>query len=433
MTHFTFVKLGILALAALPGAALGDPPPWEPMAVPAEVNGRVEAVLVLLDGSGSVGRNPTLLQRARAAGRHAIAEAKRCTYIIVAVFGSKARVVADRFACNNYDRGLLLNAVETIPMNAKRTDVGLLEGLLRRIRDALSRKYWSRGFRLEVQVLTDGVPSPLNPAAIQTFDTLLGHQTTRFGLGEGLFVYRLDFEQPPAPGTSPGALLPETAAQQPEQKHLGDAREDALPKVRGSAPILIGTAVVLGLTALLACLAVVQRRGRCHAEAVPEDAGVAPSAEVVPIKSPAALRVTEWRVPAKGDRVLVNGPVAVRYTPNIPITLGSDESRVHVAIRTSGVSARLASITLDGRGKGTVKPLNAPFRFDGQEVHEHLEFEAEHPHVIAAGDVELQVEPVSVLSEAEEEFYQLLAKASRETSGVAPVASGAAPAEAESK
>ena len=108
------------------------------------------------------------------------------------------------------------------------------------------------------------------------------------------------------------------------------------------------------------------------------------------------------------------------------MTLGGDEAHVLFALRTPGVSGQLAALTLDGSGNGSVAPLNGVFRFDGDDVTGPMSFSAEAPHVLSVADVEIEIEPVSVLPETEDALYRRLsdvADASVETDkGTEPAA-----------
>ena len=201
-----------LTITLLGKPAAADPPPWEPMTPPAEVEGPVQILIVAIDGSGSMLEGRTLSPRAKAAGRHAVAEVERCTYVVIALFGSEARVVTDRFACSPHDRQVLLDAIENVPMNASRTDVRVLEGLLTQIRHAVTERYATRGFRMEVQILTDGEPDPVDRTDRQTFDVIVEQHTTRAELGGSLLLLGLEFgHAAPRRGTAFAAIHPAPA------------------------------------------------------------------------------------------------------------------------------------------------------------------------------------------------------------------------------
>ena len=410
-----------LSIILLVNPADAKTPAWEPIAAPAEVVGPVQILILAIDESGSMKGQTTLTHRAKAAGKHAVAEANPCTYAIITLFGSEARVLNERFLCSRHDRQVLLDAVESVTMSAARTDVGALESLLTSIRDAVSDKFGHRGFRLEIQVLTDGEPDPVDRAEEQTFDSILMQPTTESELGDGLLLYVVELHSIQADGaaSAPTRAAPAVPGQLPpiEPTPVPAAQTEA-PEAGPNTPGLARHLLLLGIGAILFALGVfvvvARRRAQRAAETVLDNTGVS-SLAAVPSKSPIALQITEWHVSDERERTLAQGPLAVRYTPNVPITIGADEGRVLVGLHTPGVSARLASLTLDGRGDGVVVPLDGAFRFDGEEVTHQLVFAADHPHILAVGATEVHIEPISTLPETENELYRRLSESAGET------------------
>ena len=411
-----------LSVILLVNAADAKTPAWEPIAAPAEVVGPVQVLVLAIDESGSMKGQTTLTHRAKAAGQYAIAETNPCTYAIIILFGTEGRVLNERFLCSRHDRQVLLDAVESVTMSAARTDVGALESLLTSIRDAVSDKFGHRGFRLEIQVLTDGQPDPVDRAEKQTFDSILMQPTTESKLGDGLLLFVAEVHSVPADGaaSAPTRAAPAVQGQlHPIEPTPVPAAQAEVPEAGPNTPGLARHLLLLGIGAILFALGVfvvvARRRAQRAAETVLDNTGVSSLAAAVPSKSPIALQITEWHVSDERERTLAQGPLAVRYTPNVPITIGADEGHVLVGLHTPGVSARLASLTLDGRGDGVVVPLDGAFRFDGEEVRHQLVFAADHPHLLAVGATEVHIEPISTLPETENELYRRLSESAGET------------------
>ena len=362
-------------------------PAWEPITTPAEVVGPVHVLVLAIDDSKSMTEGETLSSLAKAAGRHAVAQVEPCTYAILAVFGTDARVLEDRFLCEQEERRLLFDAIERVSMSAQRTDVGALAGLLSHILDTVTEEFVDRGVSVEMQILTDGKPDP----AERTFDSILDRPTSRTELGHGLVLFVAELLSLPAVTASPPKQAAPTVQQQPM------AAADS-PRLGAGAVSAIG-AILFAVGVFVA-----RRRARGKAETVLNDTGIL--SELT--RSPIGLQITEWYVSEERERTLAQGPLTVRCTPNVPITIGADEERVLVALRTPEVSARLASITLDGRGDGVVAPLNGAFRFDDERVVRPLVFAADDPHVLAVGATEVHIEPMNTLPEAEDALYRRL-------------------------
>lgn len=217
------LPLLLVALFGFLPATVGARFDWESAPRPLETESPVQVRLLVLDDSGSMPAR-TRSARVRAAAGHAISTAEKGTYVIVATFGATARVVAHRFVLEGYDREVLLDAVEGILMDAQHTDVAVLEHLIEGVRTELTSNFGPSGFRLEVEVLTDGKPDPApRKNVVQTFNLLLGQPTNRTALGDGLFLYRAAFE---SLSENPTATINPTT---PTSSATAEERTDATP------------------------------------------------------------------------------------------------------------------------------------------------------------------------------------------------------------
>jgi len=377
-----------------------------------------------------------LRARVRTAATVAIETVPLGTYVLVVSFGTRAHVVADRFVLTSYDREVLRQqAVDGLAMDDVKTDLGALETLLSEAQVALAAALGSRGFRLEMPVLSDGRPDPVDPRDTRTFDVLLGRPTTRSPLGGGVFSYAMSLHQRPA--TAPGSAswhdgevslmpvempravpaltaLPPSPNEPPGIPGAGDA---TVPGLLGTAePAAKGVStdgsdrdrripwgwIVGGLVSVVViggCWVMKtqwQRQGRTIVEAT------------TLVQSPVALVVTEYTRTPDGERRCVQDPKPLPYAPGMSLEIGSDPRRCAWVTQTPEAPARLAILQFARDGYATLTPGNGSVRLDDQMVEGPTRLVVDEPHILSAGAVELHLELARQLPEAEEVFFRRL-------------------------
>jgi hypothetical protein len=308
----------------------------------------VTARLLVLDNSGSMpgkSRPP----RARAAARHAISTLGKGSYVIVATFGSEARVVKDRFVFTDYDRQVLVDAVEGVVMNAHHTDVRPLEGLIEEVRSALAKHFSAQGFHLPVEVFTDGRPAP-GDGRHQTFDTLLGHRTIKTNLGDGLFVIRVSFEGFPSKQTAshePAGVKNTPAQTQGLRTPAVDSRGRSPRTVVSARPsgVYAGIGIALVLSLLLFG---VRYRLKLLADPGPVQRPEVPAADL-----PKVLLVTELEEIDGRTRVLREGE-SIPIAPDAPVTFGTEASFTYPVLPLPDVTSKEVFRITPGRD-GTLR------------------------------------------------------------------------------
>ena len=418
------------------------------MPVPAGLEGEILVRVVAIDRSESVKKAKNLSTRSRSAAAFAINDSPLGTYIILVAFGDEATVVDDRYIYTPHDRAVLYEKVEAIRMDDQHTDVGVLEVLLSEIHTALGEHYQSQGFQLKIQVLSDGDAKPVDPSQVQTFDSLLGQKSTRSELGDGLYIYEVNFHQAAktTENTSPTEVKDElqsevrvvitetTEEREPEQvrrvfehKHTfldldkkgGQPSQSALDEqsivheaIAGVVAVLnsplgrfsLGVALLVAVVILLVFL----KRARKEGHEVIKRAGLEDEDEQEKLTlTPHGLVLTEWSIK---DKKLMQARLPIVYQSQIPLVIGSDAAHANVVLQTPDTPARFLSLTLDSQGQAKVSTFNGGFELDGEPVRKSAIFSAEEQHIIRSNQVELHLEPASVLPGSEEDFFRRLSQ-----------------------
>lgn len=317
-----------LLLATLPVPVLATVGPevgWEPSALPAGTQGPVQVKELVIDNSGSVAAR-TKPSRVRAAARHAVAAIQDGTYVIIASFGTTAHVAADRFVLTKYDRQLLVDAIEGIALDASHTDVAVLENLIAAVRAGLARRFAAEGFRLEVEIFTDGradpVPKRRGSVPRQSFDRLLGQSPTKTSLGDGLFVLALAFEQASAPTSAGVAVL--TPYQATTASPSVGAPTPALFRHVESSPAAAGSSAVWqygGVTVVALLFAFLAFRHLKRTTGIDIDAENIPDPIVAEL--PDTLIVIEQEK-IDGERAVIRESERIAIVSDAPVIFGTD-------------------------------------------------------------------------------------------------------------
>lgn len=350
-----------LLLATLPVpvlAAVGPEVGWEPSALPAGTQGPVQVKELVIDNSGSVAAR-TKPSRVRAAARHAVAAIQDGTYVIIASFGTTAHVAADRFVLTKYDRQLLVDAIEGIALDASHTDVAVLEDLIVAVRAGLARRFAAEGFRLEVEIFTDGradpVPKHRGSVPRQSFDRLLGQSPTKTSLGDGLFVLALAFEQPSAPTSAGAPVLTPYQATMPSPS-VG-AQTPALSRHVESSPAAVRSFAAWqygGVTVVALLFAFLVFRHLRRTDGVDIDAENIPDPIVAEL--PDTLIVIE-QGKIDGERTVIRESERIAIVSDAPVIFGTDASCTYLTAPVHGMeNSEFFRIT---RTRGGMIHLNA--------------------------------------------------------------------------
>jgi hypothetical protein len=242
--------------------------------------------------------------------------------MIVARFGTAARVLADRFISSEQDRELLVDVVDGVSLRESHTDVAGLEDLIAGIRAGLTKRFARQGFRLKVEIFTDGRPDPGkgtgNRPLPQTFERLLGQSPSKTSLGDGLLLLGLVFDQPSALAlvARPDSTAKPAATLVPTVHMTLDARPPlktvSLPRnwqYGGLAliPIVIGIVLWVRL-----------RRSTLEAD------GLEQAADAAAPESASVLVVTETQTVASGESRVVRERERIAVVPGAPVIVGSN-------------------------------------------------------------------------------------------------------------
>lgn len=442
MLHVKRIIQGILVsgLLALSLLALAADRAWVPLPLPASLAtaGEVPVLLLALDCSWPLAQGPVLRARVRTAATVALETVSLGTYVVVVGFGTRAYVVADRFVLTPYDREILRQqAVDSLAMDDVKTDLAALESLLSELQGALAAAFGSRGARIELQVLSDGRPDPVDPRDTRTFDVMLGQRTTRSPLGGGVFAYAMRMHQGPAP--APDNTSQPAAEVSPRPEELPPA-EPALPApgpiaqseivstddaIAPEPPSTTEAAVqgrdtestahdrgipwgwVMGSLITIVVLGGYgvmqirqwQRQGRMIVEDTTR--GETEQADA-PQPRPVALVVTEYTRTPDGDRHCVQGPRALPYVSGMVLAVGADPGRCAWVLRTPGAPAQLALWQFASERDVTLTPGSADVQLDGQIIEGPTPLERDVPHILSAGAVELRFELTRQFPEADD-------------------------------
>jgi hypothetical protein len=432
MRHVKRIVQGILVggLLALGPLTLAADRAWVPLPLPATLStaGEVPVLLLALDCSWPLAQGPVLRARVRTAATVALETVPLGTYVVVVGFGTRARVVADRFVLTPYDReSLRQQAVDRLAMDDVKTDLAALESLLSEVQGGLVAAFGRRGFLLETQVLSDGRPDPVDPRDTRTFDVLLGQPTTRVPLGGGVFAYTLRIRQGPAlasdnasqpaaevspmpeelPPAEPAlpALAPEpiapSAIVRTDDAIAPEPPSTAEPAVQGMHTE--GTVHDRGIpwgwvVGSLVSIVVLGGYGVMHIRQwqwqgrmiVEDTTRVETGHEHPPQPHPVTLVVTEYTRTPDGERHCVQGPKALPYASGMALAVGADPGRCAWVLRTPGAPAQLALWQFASERDVTLTPRSADVQLDGQLVEGPTPLGLDVPHILRAGAVELR-------------------------------------------
>lgn len=310
------VILIAVLLSPLPAASSGELR-LDSCLLPPNTVGPVKAKLLIIDKSASILQG-NRASRARAAVRLTISAAEPGTYLILATFGTRAQIVADRFLQTAKDRALLVERTESIVMDAPYTDVTTLEELIESVRRTIAARFAAQGIDLDVDIFTDAIPDPPRrrggKSHAETFDLILGRRPTKSALGDGLFVLGLGFDQA-AVGVTAAAnpLATPTPLAHPTAPRTSTATGETPRNLR----LRKSASVALVIALLLILIAVCLRRAFLPNLDMPE-----PSNRNLPT----VLAVSEIDK-SDGSNVALRKDEKIPIVPGTPVVFGTDPAR----------------------------------------------------------------------------------------------------------
>jgi hypothetical protein len=148
------------------------------MAVPTGLVGEVHVRVLCLESAEAVSgpqKQHSQAARLRSVATYAVNTVPLGSYVILVTFGTKASVLADRFVLHEHDRQVLREAIDSRKIQRTASDIAALESLIGHIRAELAVAFGTRGYRLDLQVLTD----PANARGRSALDVLSGQQMVR--------------------------------------------------------------------------------------------------------------------------------------------------------------------------------------------------------------------------------------------------------------
>jgi len=392
---------------------------WEPLGVPSDFGGHLQVNMVFIDGSASMREGASLSPRARAAARLAIAEADEGSYVIVATFGATADVVADRFMLTAHDRGVLYEAIEGVGMNAAKTDIRALEGLVRHVYAQIAEIRGSESVGMTIRVLSDGKPDPVDAAAdTQSFEALLGQVTSRDSLGDGLYMYTL-VPRPSSllPPRGASAVSETNGTSQSDRVAASAVSESSLRERVGGGTAHRGglgnlwkgiAGVVLAGVVTAICVVLARARAQAAAAAcrIPGDADVITTAYSG--IHPAGFRITEWSV-EDGRLGNIESTSTVPYSPGVPFTLGGDRNRATVPLNGDSAPSLLLTVVADGRGGMKLESAEGVngLSIDERASESCVDLSALERHTIRTDGLEIRLEPAHSLVSREDVLFNI--------------------------